>query len=881
MGILAVILPLTVVSQQQPLHTYSIEGTVKGIKEPVAWVYLYHDDGRALINAAKPQGEDYLLTVAGLTRQLSTRSRSYFDRDDVGFVDSAAVVNGSYRIQGIVSGPVKAILVAKPSKGRVNGNGIIFLQPGTMQVAHTDSFYHYTVSNNQAHTAFEQLQKQVKQTGTRPDTVKQLYLSYARNNLRSPIALWALQQYAGGDYALTVGVAAVAEPVFRQLPPAVQQSPLGQRFLMRLEITKLFEQLKPYQQQLDPLNASYYKYRQAKDSKAAEEAERKMKEISDQVNDEVLLPYVKKNAAGPAAMYALQQVVKSYDYPDMGYAKIAPFFQLLPAAVKASVDGSKMAGNIERALQTGEGQQAPDFIQPDTLGKPVQLSLFRGNYVLVDFWASWCAPCRAENPNVVKAWNAYRQKGFKIISVSIDSDNARVKWLKAIHDDGMPWIHVSDLKGWKNAAAQTYGIKAVPSNFLIDPQGKIVGKNLRGEALQAKLAAIYGSTVAVDSLALQQLQQQEKEQRTVYAGQVNRLLQQYDSLAKLDSNRARYQLLQGKYKDQFRRIDEQRDSLSEIVLRKVYADFVREHPQRPVALRALRQYSFSKAADGAYMDSLFHLLPGNVQQSEEGQQVAIRIGYAQLQEAAEPYRLQVKQLMPQFNALLQAKDEEGLKQIRQQIGGIEATMREQVFGAYVRQHPQSPAALYALEQSAGNIINAEKTGPLFASLPVTVQQSAAGKKMAAAIELARQSGIGSLAPDITQKDTAGKMVHLSDFRGKYVLLDFWASWCGPCRAENPALVNAYAQFRSKGFEILSVSLDQPGAKDKWLKAIHDDHLEKWTHVSELNYFDNTAAKAYGIHAIPQNYLVDPSGKIVARNLRGAQLAEKLQQVLGR
>lgn len=877
--LLMIIAPVTLAAQQPKLYTFTIQGTVSGIKEPVEKVYLYHDDGRAILDAATPQGEDFFITTAGLSRSLSTRSRSYFDRDDVGFTDSAVVVNGRYTLQGIVSGPTKAVIVPKAASGRVNGNGFLFIQPGVMQVNHTDSFFHFTVTGNKAHTAYIKLLQQIKQSSSRPDTVREQYLTYARNNLASPIALWALQQYAGGDYALTVGSAATAAPVFKQLPSVVQQSPLGQRFLMRLEITRLFEQLKPYQQQLDPLNAQYYSYRRDSNMKAADKIEEQMKQINEKANEEVLLAYVNQNPSGAASYYALQQVVKSYDYPDMGFVKIAPYFKKLPAAVQQSTDGRKMADNIKRALQTGEGQIAPDFTQPDTLGNNLALSSFRGSYVLVDFWASWCAPCRAENPNVVAAWNKYHSKGFKIISISLDSENARAKWLKAIHDDGMPWIHVSDLKGWKNAAAQLYGIKAVPSNFLIDPQGKIIGKNLRGEALHQALAAVFETTGATpDSTGWKHLKLKEKEQQVLYQAPLNSLLQQYDSLAKLEGNKARYQLLQGKYRDAFRRIDEQRDSINAIIAREVYGNYVAANPADPWALFALRSYSFARTASAAHLDSLFRLLPSGIQQSEEGKQVAMRIGYALLQDAAAPYRKKVQDLMPQFNAYDKAKNEEGLKAIRRRIAAIEAGMREEVYGAYVKQQPRSPAALYALEQYAGNVINAPKIGALFATLPVDVQQSEPGKKLAAEIELAARSGVGNTAPAISQNDSSGKQVQLSDYKGKYVLIDFWASWCGPCRAENPTLVKAYSRFKQKGFEILSISLDQPGAKDKWLKAIHDDHIGAWAHVTELNYFDNSAAKAYGIQSIPQNFLVDPAGKIIARNLKGNDLLSTLQQL---
>ncbi|MDB5232482.1 MAG: thiol:disulfide interchange protein [Chitinophagaceae bacterium] len=131
------------------------------------------------------------------------------------------------------------------------------------------------------------------------------------------------------------------------------------------------------------------------------------------------------------------------------------------------------------------GSTAVDFTQNDQNGKPVKLSQFKGKYVLVDFWASWCGPCRLENPNVVKAYNQYKDKNFTILSVSLDQDKSN--WLKAINDDKLNWNHVSDLQYWNNAVARTYNIQSIPQNFLIDPNGVIIAKNLRGEDLAKKL----------------------------------------------------------------------------------------------------------------------------------------------------------------------------------------------------------------------------------------------------------------------------------------------------------------------------------------------------------------------------------------------------------
>lgn len=136
------------------------------------------------------------------------------------------------------------------------------------------------------------------------------------------------------------------------------------------------------------------------------------------------------------------------------------------------------------------GSEAIEFEQNDTEGKKVALSSFRGKYVLVDFWASWCRPCREENPNVVKAYNKFKDKNFTVLGVSLDSN--RQPWLKAIKTDQLDWTQVSDLKGWNNEAAARYNIQSIPQNFLVDPSGKIVAKNLRGPELESRLCELLG-----------------------------------------------------------------------------------------------------------------------------------------------------------------------------------------------------------------------------------------------------------------------------------------------------------------------------------------------------------------------------------------------------
>lgn len=246
------------------------------------------------------------------------------------------------------------------------------------------------------------------------------------------------------------------------------------------------KQKEVYEAQLEKIGAENRKALRAKDTTMAKATYMKFQEINKRIATEVYKPFVIKYAKiSPIGLTALS-LYDAYELPktDSLFNLLAPRYKALPSGLSLKDKLSKITPKV--------GDIAPEFSQPDTLGKIISLKDYRGKYVLVDFWASWCHPCRAESPFLIKAFNKFKGKNFSILSVSLDTKQNKEAWIHAIHQDKVNlWAQVSDLKGWNNGVSTLYGIRSIPQNYLLDENGKIIATNLRGEDLEKKLETLF------------------------------------------------------------------------------------------------------------------------------------------------------------------------------------------------------------------------------------------------------------------------------------------------------------------------------------------------------------------------------------------------------
>jgi thiol-disulfide isomerase/thioredoxin len=455
----------------------------------------------------------------------------------------------------------------------------------------------------------------------------------------------------------------------------------------------------------------------------------------------------------------------------------------LAEAWKNTKAGRELGLTIKTSVSLRPGKPAPDFALPDQNGRLITLSDFRGKFVLLDFWASWCKPCRALQPELIELQEALKSTG-KFVILSVSKDKNKAAWLKAIEQDKVTWPQVADLEAVENRAALLYDVRGIPASFLIGPDGKILSK-------RDKLILMKEKKLPLD------------------AG--GRSAQGIGRLSTLDEKKM----------------------------------------EEALEKEALNSAGFKR--DYQLLDSMLNT----------------DIGESAL--AGELDKLDIKKDSAAFFHLFHTQS---VALARQKF-----KMQQH----FIAGHPDAFVSLYQLN-GLEDTYTADGYIAAFNSLSDRLKHSGIGKGIEARLEKYKNTLPGRAATDFSRKNQHGKPVRLSDYRGKLVILDFWGSWCVPCRQSHPHLKELYAKYKSKGLEIVAVANEKntgniESAKKAWLAAIKKDDIN-WVHVLNTEETDTQdIAKAYDIASYPTKLLLDKDGKILMR-ISGA-MSDKMDLMIGK
>ncbi|TDQ73483.1 redoxin domain-containing protein [Sphingobacterium yanglingense] len=575
-----------------------------------------------------------------------------------------------------------------------------------------------------------------------------------------------------------------------------------------------------------------------------------------------------KNSAG--IVYPMFFTLRDRD----NLAEVDALLQQVSPQAKNNIPIKNIEHSIKTDKLTGIGRTALPFSQTDTSGKVVSLNDFKGKYVLIDFWASWCVPCRIENPHVVTAYQQFKNKNFTVLGISFDNPGQHNRWIEAIHADNLSWTQVSDLKGWKNEVGVLYDIKSIPSNLLLDPNGTIIAKNLRGDKLEEKLRELLGAP--------------QMDQNTfVLSGKV-------DNPEQYTAFHIRYEGADGKTVADSTRIFNGVFSYIGKVSSpvEVSAYFTKDKEGAPQSYEKYMRFyvepgALSLTGNTDLPQEL--LIAGSKVQDENV--VFNAIGKEEsalvkpLSEAYNKKSMEYGRLKKEGAAesILNEKLE-ACEKLREQMAPYYDRIRDKKL-AYIREHPNSHISAGQLRYYVSSLSLDELQG-FYDKMGPEVRNSAAGQELKNEIANLQGGSPGGIAADFSGPDINGKPLKLSDYKGQYVLIDFWASWCVPCRKGNPHLLQLYSKYKKKGFEIIGVSDDDtnPAA---WRKAVDQDKIGVWKHVlrglkkSPDGGYDKSEDKseAYGIHTLPSKILVGPDGIIIGRYASGAGSDEDLDAKL--